>query len=167
MYGVWLEDSFGLGIAALGGSAALIGSADLCGELLNGWLADRLGMKRSIFIGILLNGLITLSLPWAGRHLWGALIGLALHSMTAEFALMSIVTVMTEATPSARATMMGTGMAVASLGRMLGTVIAPLLYIIGFHANAIAAVIFDILLLVMLSSLTLASPSPVETPPTT
>ena len=46
VFGVWLEASFGLRVAALGGAAAVIGLAELSGEGLVVTATDRLGKRR-------------------------------------------------------------------------------------------------------------------------
>ncbi len=104
VFGVWMEDSFGLRIAALGAASAVIGFAELGGELLVGGLTDRLGKPRSVAIGILLNCLSALLLPVFGRTLTGAFVGLFLFYITFEFTLVSSIPLMTEILPSARAT---------------------------------------------------------------
>ncbi len=67
VYGVWLEDRFGLSVVALGTATIAIGIAELAGESLTAFLSDRLGLKRSVIIGLILSGLCYAALPLAER----------------------------------------------------------------------------------------------------
>ena len=51
IFGVWLEDSFDLQIAALGAASAVIGLSELGGEGLVAAFVDRLGKPRAIGLG--------------------------------------------------------------------------------------------------------------------
>ncbi|MBU0510865.1 MAG: MFS transporter [Chloroflexi bacterium] len=153
VFGVWLEDAFGLQIMALGGAAAVIGLSELGGESLVGGLADRLGKERSVGIGLAANSLAALILPLLGRSVSGAVVGLFLFYITFEFTLVSIIPMMTEVMPSARATLMAFNVAGLSLGRAVGALAASPLYAWGMGASAVAAVIFNIVALLALRRL--------------
>jgi MFS transporter, DHA1 family, inner membrane transport protein len=71
MFGVWMEDSFGLQIMALGAASAVIGISELGGEGLTAVLVDRLGKERSILVGLILNGLSAIALPMLGTSVAG------------------------------------------------------------------------------------------------
>jgi MFS transporter, DHA1 family, inner membrane transport protein len=145
VFGVWMEDSFGLQIAALGAASAVIGISELGGESFAGLLSDRLGKERAIAIGLVLNSAAAVLLPIIGYTIPGALVGLFLFYITFEFALVCIIPLMTEIMPAARATIMAANIASLSLGRAMGALAAPLLYSIGFGANASAALVLNIL----------------------
>jgi MFS family permease len=49
---------------------------------------------------------------------------------------------MTELVPQFRGTLLGANVASLSLGRMIGNLVAPFVFTIGFWANALAAVFF-------------------------
>jgi predicted MFS family arabinose efflux permease len=153
IFGVWLEDSFGLKIAALGAASAIIGLSELGGEGLVAAFVDRLGKPRAIAIGLLTNSLAALSLPFIGRTVAGALTGLFFFYISFEFTLVSIIPLMTEILPGARATLMSFNVAALSLGRALGAPLAPLLYGFGFLAVAAGAVVFNALALLALQKL--------------
>ena len=145
VFGVWMEDAFGLKIAALGAAAAMIGLAELGGEALVGSLTDRLGKPRAVGLGLLLNSMTAVALPILGHNLPGALVGLFLFYLTFEFTIVSAIPLMSEVLPSARATLMATCFAAHSLGRGLGILVAPHLYAMGIFASAGAAVVFNLL----------------------
>lgn len=148
VFGVWLEDAFGLRIAALGAASLVIGMSELGGESLVGMLVDRLGKPRSVAVGLLLNGIAALFLPVLGQNLPGALTGLFLFFLTFEFTLVSSIPLMTEILPTARATLMAANVAGLSLGRALGASLAPPLYLLGatpgMSSGAVVAVIFNL-----------------------
>ncbi|MCZ7541441.1 MAG: MFS transporter [Anaerolineae bacterium] len=55
VYGAWMEDAFGLQVAALGAASAVIGLAELGGESLVAGVVDRVGKRRAVAAGIALN----------------------------------------------------------------------------------------------------------------
>jgi hypothetical protein len=57
IFGVWLEDSFGLKIIALAGASAVIGISELSGEGLVALTTDRLGKPLALTIGLISNAL--------------------------------------------------------------------------------------------------------------
>ena len=157
MFGVWMEDSFGLKVAALGVASAIIGFSELGAESLSAGLVDRLGKERSVAIGLGLNALVALVLPWLGRTLLGAEVGLGLFFLTFEFAIVCSLPMMSEVLPSARATLMGMNLAAFALGRAAGDLLGPQLYHIGFWANALLAALLNLVALAALSRIKLTS----------
>ena len=150
IFGVWLEDSFDLQIAALGAASAVIGLSELGGEGLVAVFVDRLGKPRAIGLGLAANCLAALALLFLGRTQAGALVGLFFFYITFEFTLVSIIPLMTELLPSARATLMAFNVAALSLGRALGDLLAPRLYGLGFWFIVLGAVGFNLLALAAL-----------------
>jgi MFS transporter, DHA1 family, inner membrane transport protein len=145
MFGVWLEDSFKLQIAALAGASAFIGLSELSGEGLVALLADRVGKVRAAGYGIVANCLAAILLPIIGHTETGALIGLFFFYITFEFTIVSMIPLMTEIMPSARATTLSFAGAGNSIGRFIGATLAPILYGFGFSSVTGAAVIFNLL----------------------
>jgi predicted MFS family arabinose efflux permease len=139
VFGVWLEDSFGLKLAALGATAAAIGIAEFGGEGLVVTTVDRLGKTRALMIGLAANALATLALPLAGRTVGTAIAGLALFYLTFEYTVVSMLPVMSEILPQARATLLAFYAASFSVGRAFGSLASPALYKLGFTAVALAA----------------------------
>ncbi len=141
VFGVWLGTSFGLKLAALGAASVFIGVSELVGESLGGVLSDRIGRKRSIWLGMFCIVLISAALPFIGRSEVGAFIGLFLFYLAFEFAFVAAQPLMTNLVPEARATMMGINKTALSLGRMVGNLVAPFLFTLGFWANCGAAIV--------------------------
>jgi predicted MFS family arabinose efflux permease len=158
VFGIWLESSFGLVIAALGAAAAVIGFSELGGESLAAAFTDRLGKPLAIGIGIALNCLAALFLPILGTSTAGAVVGLFFFYLTFEFALVSSVPMMTEVMPAARATVMAFATASVSLGRAFGALIASPLFLFGessasipdIFPNALAAILLNVIALAAL-----------------
>ncbi|MFP3854087.1 MAG: MFS transporter [Anaerolineales bacterium] len=153
IYGAWMESSFGLNVAALGGATAIIGIAELSGEGAVAAVADRLGKKRLIGLGLALNALAALLLPVASASLAGSLIGLFFYFISFEIIIVGSIPLMTQLLPSARATLMASNVAAISLGRALGAAIGPTLFSIGLLANAGTAAALDIIALILLAKL--------------
>lgn len=156
-FGVWMEDSFGLQLVALGGTAAVLGTAELSGEGLVAFITDRLGKRRAIFIGLIINSLAVISLPILGGSLVGAVTGLFLFYISFEFFIVSSIPLMTEVMPSARATMMAGFFTSASIGRAVAGWIALDIYALGFTATAVATVAFNLLAILSIRNLRIAA----------
>jgi predicted MFS family arabinose efflux permease len=120
VYGVWLEQSFGLSIIALGTTVMVIGIAELLGEGLTALASDRLGLKRAVIVGTVLLVLSYLLLPWSGQSLSLTLVGLFIVFFSFEFVVVTFLSLATEILPGARATMISALIVASSLGRAIG-----------------------------------------------
>jgi predicted MFS family arabinose efflux permease len=155
IFGVWLEDSFGLKIAALAGASAVIGLSELSGEGLVAFTTDRLGKPRALILGLIGNILASLLLPIVGRTEIGALVGLFLFYITFEYVLVSHISLMTEVMPNARATLLSFNVMGHSLGRVIGALVATFIYQqFGFLPVTLIAVLFNVFALIGLGELT-------------
>ena len=155
VFGIWLEDSFGLKIAALAGASAVIGLSELSGEGLVALTTDRLGKPRALTLGLIGNILASLLLPVIGRTEVGALVGLFLFYITFEYVLVSHIPLMTEVMPNARATLLSFNVTGHSLGRMIGALVATFIYQrFGFFPVALTAILFNVFALLALAELT-------------
>lgn len=141
VFGVWLEDSFSLQLAALGAASAVIGISELSGEGLSAFLSDRIGKELAVRIGLITSALASVLIYLIGSSIPGALIGLFLFYLGFEFTIVSSLPLMSEVYPAARATVMASTVACFSLGRALGAFLAPYLYQHGFIYNLIVALI--------------------------
>jgi len=151
IFGVWLEDSFGLQIAALAGASAVIGLSELSGEGLVALTTDRLGKPFALTLGLVANAVTSILLPFLGKTQTGALIGLFLFYITFEYVIVSHIPLMTELVPSARVTVMSLNVTGHSLGRAFGALIAGFIYQnYGFLFVALGAVLFNLLGLIAL-----------------
>ena len=155
IFGVWLEDSFGVQIAALAAASVVIGVSELSGEVLVIGITDRLGKRRAIGIGLLLNSLIALGLPFLGTSMAGALVGLFLFYLTFEFTIVSSLPLMNEILPVARATTMAVFISGTSVGRAFGDMLAIPLYSYGESTGNLAGIIVVVIGVVMFNAIAL------------
>jgi predicted MFS family arabinose efflux permease len=155
IFGIWLEDSFGLKIAALAGASAVIGISELSGEGLVALTTDRLGKPRALLLGLTSSAVAALLLPIIGKTEIGALLGLFLFYITFEYVIVSHIPLMTEIMPNTRATLLSFNAAGHSLGRMIGALLATFVYQrFGFLPIALTAILFNIFALLALGELT-------------
>jgi predicted MFS family arabinose efflux permease len=155
IFGVWLEDSFGLKIAALAGASAVIGISELSGEGLVALTTDRLGKPRALMLGLTANAVAALLLPFIGTTEMGALVGLFLFYITFEYVLVSHIPLMTEIMPGNRATLLSFNVAGHSLGRAIGALLATFMYQqFGFLPVALTVILFNVFALLALGELT-------------
>jgi len=148
MFGVWLEDSFQMQIAALAGASAVIGLSEMGGEGLVALFVDRIGKVRATGLGIIVNAIAAILLPIIGRTELGAMVGLFFFFISFEFTIVSIIPLNSEVMPSARATTLALAGSANFLGRAIGATLAPKLYASGFGIVMGTAVIFNLLALV-------------------
>jgi predicted MFS family arabinose efflux permease len=128
VYGAWLEKSFGLSVIALGLGTACIGVAELFGEISTATLADKIGLKRSVVIGVVLNSLAYVAVGFVGSTIFSALITLFFVFLFYEFFFVSFLSVCTELIPQSRATMMSLVFLCAGLGRMTGALTGGIIF---------------------------------------
>lgn len=145
VFGVWLNESFSLQIAALSGASALIGISELLGEGGVSLLVDRIGPKKAVLIGLIGSIVSSAVLPFLGGTVLGAFIGLFFFYLTFEFTIVSGIPLMTQVLPDARATLMALTIASVSLGRGIGSLIAAPLYANGFVLIALIAALGNLL----------------------
>lgn len=150
LFGIWLEDSFGLQVVALGAASAVIGFSELGGEGLVAVFVDRLGKPKAVALGLVINSLAALALPVVGRSEAGALIGLFFFYISFEFTIVSSIPLMTEILPAARATVLSLNATGFLIGRALGSLVGPRLYSLGFGAVVAGALLFNLLALLAL-----------------
>lgn len=136
VYGAWLEQDFLVSLVTLGFSTVAIGAAELLGESITALFADRLGLKRAVICGLCLAMCGYLLLPFIGRTLPLAMIGMFCVFLAFEFTIVTSFSLSTELMPEARATMMSGFYATAGVGRMIGVLIGGLLW----HYGGITAV---------------------------
>jgi len=154
IFGVWLEDAFGLKIAALAAASAVIGISELTGEGLVALTTDRLGKPRALALGLSGNAIAALLLPIVGTTEAGALAGLFLFYITFEYVMVSHIPLMTEVMPEARATLLSFNLTGHSLGRMIGALVATFVYQrFGFLPVTLIAIVFNLFALLALAEL--------------
>ena len=152
VYGDWMETSFALSLTTLGLATAVIGGAELAGELLTALSVDRLGKRHFVIV----TGLATMALyfliPFTSNSLSLALIGLFLLFLFFEMSVVGSVPLMTELVPSARGVVLSVTLAAGGLGRGLGALAGPYLWSQGnLQLIGVAAALTMALALVILA----------------
>jgi predicted MFS family arabinose efflux permease len=146
VFGAWLENSFGLTLAALGGAAVLIGLAELAGEGATVGFTDRIGKHRSVLIGLLISAVGFALLGPANNQLGIGLGLLALALFGFEFTIVSAIPMATELHPKSRARFLAWMVVAMSIGRGIGAAVGPVLFgAAGLRGPAMAAVVADVL----------------------
>ena len=128
--GLWLE-SFELSLVGVGLATSVIGVAELIGDTLTATVADRIGLKRAVFIGQSMVVCGYLLLPIISINLPFALLGVFILFLFFEFTVVTALSLFTEILPKARATMISSTTAATGLGRMTGVLIGGFLWGIG------------------------------------
>lgn len=131
VYGAWFEQAFRTSVATLGFSTIAIGAAELLGEAVTAFYADRIGAKRAVVLGLSLVIFAYLLLPLIGRSLPLAMVGLFVVFLAFEFTIVASFSLSTEILPESRATMMSGFYAVAGVGRMIGVLVGGGLWQLG------------------------------------
>ncbi len=151
VYGAWLEKQFSLSIVALGLGTGVIGIAELAGESMTAALADRLGLKRSVIVGLAACLICYGTLPFLSQTLGMAFTGLFIIFLTFEFTIVTSLSLFTELVPTSRATMMASYLASAGVGRVVGALIGgPIWLAGGISATALVSAAVSGLALVSL-----------------
>jgi len=120
IYGAWLEKSYNLSLAAIGFGTILIGLSEILGEGCTVFFSDRIGLKKSIFIGVSLCTGAYFLLPALDIGLPYVLAGLFFVFFTFEFTIVTSMSLSTELVPELRASTMSAFFATAGIGRVAG-----------------------------------------------
>jgi predicted MFS family arabinose efflux permease len=131
VYGIWLEERFALSVVALGTATTVIGVAELLGEGLTATIADRVGLKRAVIIGLSLSSLSYALLPFIGHTLSLALGALFLTFLTFEFTIVTSFSLFTELLPQARGALMSSLLASTGVGRVVGALLGGPVWLAG------------------------------------
>lgn len=142
VYGDWMEVTFALSLASLGLASAVIGGAEILGEIIAGLAVDRFGKRPVIIATGLLNALAYLLLPHTSVTLLTAVFSLFLLFLTFEITVVGGIPLLTELVPGARSVVMSVTLAAAAMGRAIGSLLGPLIWQrIGFVGSGMIAAI--------------------------
>jgi predicted MFS family arabinose efflux permease len=142
VYGAWLEQSYGLSLAAIGMGTILIGMAEVAGEAITAFFSDRIGLLRTVFIGMILTAGAYFLLPVLDRGVPYVLGGLFLVFLCFEFTIVTAMSLATELIPELRASTLSAFYAVGGMGRVVGAFCGGLIWSKTgiFHISVIAGV---------------------------
>jgi predicted MFS family arabinose efflux permease len=125
VYGGVMEIGFGLSLTALGLATAVIGGAEVTGEILTALYVDRLGKRPFVIVTGIITCLMYLAIPFTSITLTAALISLFVLFLFFEMSVVGGIPLMTEVVPSARGVVMSVVLATGGLGRGLGALLGP------------------------------------------
>jgi predicted MFS family arabinose efflux permease len=154
VYGAWLEDQFNLSLTALGLFSIVISLAEFTAEGASAGWVDRIGTRRAVICGIVLNVLAYLLLPRLAGSLAGALVGIFLVYVTFDFSIVSVFPLLSELAPQARGALMALNVAAMAIGRLISSLSAVRLWTVGgLPANTLVSALAGTLALVILVTL--------------
>lgn len=131
VYGAWLEEQFALSLTLLGLASVVISLAEFGAEGASAGWVDRIGKRRAIIGGLLLNVAAYLLLPHLAGHLVTALVGLFLVYLSFDFSIVSLFPLLSELAPGARGTLMAVNVAAMAVGRLISSLTAARLWSAG------------------------------------
>lgn len=149
--GAWLEDAFSVALVGIAGLASLIGFAELSGSASTAAFTDRLGKRRAVTIGLIINIAGYAMMASAGRSITLGVAGALVAFAGFEFLIVSSFPLASELVPSGRARYLAWMVVAIGLGRGLAGLIGPVLFTrSGFSANAVTAIGLDLVALAVL-----------------
>jgi predicted MFS family arabinose efflux permease len=125
VYGEWMESSFGLTLTALGLATAVIGAAEVTGELSTAAFIDRIGKRPFVIATGSVTVLMYVAMPFVSVTLVTALVSLFMLFLFFEMTVVGGIPLMTEIVPAARGVVMSVILATGGLGRAIGALIGP------------------------------------------
>ena len=150
VFGAWLEDGFGLSLAALGLASTLIAVAELTGEGTVLVFADRIGKIRMVGWGLGMSAAGYSLLAGTAGSLVLGLAALAATFIAFEVTIVATVPLASEVAPAARSRYLALLMVALGIGRAIGDVVGPRLYTWrGFEANAVTSSLAAVAALVL------------------
>ena len=125
VYGQVMEVNYSLSLAALGLATAVIGGAEVSGEIATALFVDRLGKRPFVIVSGLLTCLMYLAIPFTSVTLATALLSLFVLFLFFEMSVVGGIPLMTELVPSARGVVMSIALAAGGIGRGFGALLGP------------------------------------------
>lgn len=150
-HGAWLNFEYGLGAAALGTVALILGCFDLSASVSVSLFTDRIGKLRSVILGAIGLLLGYLLIPFLNGDLFGAMAGIIITRTAFEFGIVSHISLISEQAPEQRGKIMSLSSAFVLCGGTVATWAGPWLYatqgVQGLSwAGSVAAIVALILL---------------------
>ncbi len=128
VYGDWMETSFALTLTSLGLATAVIGGAEVTGEIMTALAVDRIGKRPFVITTGLITAIMYLVVSVTNVTLTTTLVALFTLFFFFEMSVVGGVPLMTELVPSARGIVMSIVLAAGGLGRALGALLGPVIW---------------------------------------
>ncbi len=126
--GAWLDDEHGVSTAGLGLVATAFGAVELVASVSAAAFSDRIGLRRSVLIGLCGLAIGLAIAAGAGSSGLLAITGLIVFLTGFEFAFVTSLSLVTEAAPLARGRAIGIGNALGTIARSAAVLGSGLLY---------------------------------------
>jgi MFS transporter, DHA1 family, inner membrane transport protein len=131
VYATWLEADFGLSVAAIGVFTLVIVGAELIGEGSVAAFADRVGLRRSILIGLVGSGIVYASLGLVGGSLPLAVLAVIGWFVLFEITIVATIPFITGIAGEARERLLSLVAAVSVAATGVAALGAPQLFALG------------------------------------
>lgn len=131
VYGAWLEDDLGFDVATIGVFTLLVVAAELAGEGGVAAFGDRLGLRRSVRVALLVSAIAYGTLPFVGSSVPLAIGVVVVWFVAYEVTIVSSVPFVTELGGEGRDRLIGLMVATLALARAAGALLAPRLFVAG------------------------------------
>ena len=131
VYGQWLEDSFGLSVAAIGLFTIVVVVAEMIGEGLVTWFGDRIGPHRMILLGLLVSIAAYLALGIVGGSIALAIVVVIAWLLSFEVTIVATIPLVSELATESRDRLLSLLAVLFCLGRVVGALIAQPIYSAG------------------------------------
>jgi predicted MFS family arabinose efflux permease len=128
VYGDWMETGFGLSITSLGLATAVIGGAEVTGEVTTAVAVDRIGKRPFVITSGIVTAVMYFLIPNVSVTLVAALISLFVLFFFFEMTVVGGIPIMTELVPWARGIVLSVILAAGGLGRAIGALVGPILW---------------------------------------
>jgi predicted MFS family arabinose efflux permease len=140
VYAGWIEADFGATTEQLALVFGLLGFVELAGSSGSTLLVDRIGKRRTVLVAFSVVAMFQALLPISAGN-WGLFLLLfLLFDLWFEFAIVSVFPLISGILPEARGTMLSLSVAAIGLGRVVGSLVGPLIWTeFGFIANGLLA----------------------------
>jgi predicted MFS family arabinose efflux permease len=149
--GAWLEDGFGISLLGLGGIAFLLGAAELLGEGGTVVGTDRVGKRRAVAAGLAVTAAAFAALAAFETTLVAGVAAVSIALTGFEFTIVSAIPLASEMAPHGRARYLALTIVAMALGRAVGAIVGPRLFVgTGLAGPALGAAGANALALVLL-----------------
>lgn len=128
IHAAWLEDEVSVSVTGLGVVAFVLGGFELIGSAVNALASDRIGKRRSVLGGIVPLTFVLAALPLLPAAPVPAVAALGCAVLLFEFAFVATLPLLTELDPAAPAQAFGRAIAISTVARASGTLVATSTY---------------------------------------
>jgi MFS transporter, DHA1 family, inner membrane transport protein len=128
VYGAWLEDDLGLDVAGIGVFTLVVVAAELTGEGTVAAIGDRLGLRRSVLVALLVSAAAYAALGLVGSRLAAAVAVVVVWFVAYEITIVSTVPLATELGGPGRDRLLGLLAATFAIGRAAAALVVPRVY---------------------------------------